>query len=301
MKENNTPTYKTFKVRLEDNKEKSITIKLHKNKNEYFLTEDNIWVRNFFKSNVTPKDINNFYKQNEIDVILQNEIKNQEKNMLDFFSETINHKKILIIADGYGFQNSSEWLDKLPTDIKIITVYGASRFWNSKRLPNYMVLTDPFETSLSYLPEKLFPILLSSARSCNQFIERYPNKIYKYYTTPDETYESPVSYENQKYIDEYRSAISAAIVIASKMNCEKLCIAYPINAYVKERPGTIKLDETNYFYYPQQKIARNIIDANLFWYKMNKQNINISYIGMKNSLLFANYIEPNNLNKFYEY
>ena len=58
MIENNMQSYKSFKVNLPNNKEKNVTIKLHKNKNDYYLTDENIWVRNFLKQNVVPKDIN---------------------------------------------------------------------------------------------------------------------------------------------------------------------------------------------------------------------------------------------------
>ena len=38
MTENNIQSYKSFKVNLHNNKEKNVTIKLHKNKNDYYLT-----------------------------------------------------------------------------------------------------------------------------------------------------------------------------------------------------------------------------------------------------------------------
>jgi hypothetical protein len=65
--------YKTFKVNLSENRDKNVTIKIHKNKNEYFLTDDKIWIRNFAKSNVKPVDINNFYSESEIQLLLINE------------------------------------------------------------------------------------------------------------------------------------------------------------------------------------------------------------------------------------
>jgi hypothetical protein len=85
------------------------------------------------------------------------------------------------------------------------------------------------------------------------------------------------------------------------MNCEKLLIAYSVNAYEKQRPATEKIEENELYYYPQQKISCNIIDANLFWYKLGKPNANICYSGIKNSLKFANYIETNMIRNFYEY
>jgi hypothetical protein len=67
-----------------------------------------------------------------------------------------------------------------------------------------------------------------------------------------------------------------------------------------EQVFTLRAD-TDLFFYPQQRIARNIIDANIFWYKMNKPNANVCYSGIKNCLKFANYIEPHMIRKFYEY
>lgn len=293
--------YKTFKVNLPSKKEKNVTIKLHKNKNDYFLTEDKIWIRNFSKINAKSLDINNFYNDKEIQLLLSNEIKNNEIQTFDFMSEIKNTKKILIVSDGYGFQNFHEWIDKLPSDVKIIANYGACRFWNAERLPNYMVITNPFDDALVYLPNRIFPVLIASSRTNSNFLTRYPNTIIKYYPTPDENYESPNSHGNPIHIDEYRNSIAASISIAYKMGCERLCIACPINAYDKQRPATEKIEDTELYFYPQQRIARNIIDGNIFWYKMAKSNSNICYTGIKNSLMFANYIEPNMIRNFYEY
>jgi len=293
--------YKTFKVNLPEGKEKNVTIKSHKNKNDYFLTDDKIWVRNFFKLNAKPIDINNFHTEDEIKLLLSNEIKNQETVTFDFASEIKNSKKALIISDGFGFNDFSNIINQIPSDVKIIANYGACRFWNSKRLPNYMVITNPFDDALVYLPERIFPILIASSRTNNNFITRYANTIIKYYPTPDERYESPISHNNPVHIDEYRNSIAVSISIAFKMGCEKVCIACPINAYEKQRPATEKIENTDLFYYPQQRIARNIIDANIFWYRMGKPNANICYSGIKNSLKFANYIEPNMIRNFYEH
>lgn len=293
--------YKNFKVNLPANKEKNVSIKIHKNKNEYFLTEDKIWVRNFAKIGIKPIDINNFYFEKEIQMLLDNEIKNGELQSLDLMSELKDVKKILIISDGYGFKEAGNLIEQLPNDVKIITNYGACRFWEFKRLPNYMVITNPFDDALLHLPTKIFPYLIASSRTNNNFLKRYVNTIIKYYPTPDENYESPSSRNNSLHIDEYRNSIATSIGIAYKMNCEKLCIAYPLNAYEKQRPATEKIEDTELYCYPQQRIARNIIDANIFWYKLARPKCNICYTGIKNSIKFANYIEPNMIRSFYEY
>ena len=97
--------YKTFKVNLPSGKDKNIVIKSHKNKNEYFFTDDKIWVRNFAKTNVKPSDINNFYSEEEIQMLLNNEVKNNEIQTLDLMSEIKDFKKVLRWYD--YFENES--------------------------------------------------------------------------------------------------------------------------------------------------------------------------------------------------
>jgi hypothetical protein len=76
-----------------------------KNKNEYILAE-NIWVRNFVKSNFNIYiDINNLIEQKDYPLLLKNESKNNILNVEKIDSCDIKFKKCIIISDGFDFEN----------------------------------------------------------------------------------------------------------------------------------------------------------------------------------------------------
>lgn len=289
---------KKQRIKISDNVYQDIFIKQHKNKNEYLLTKDNIWIRNFTKTNCLAKDINNLYEKSEIEILLQNEINNQRTNYIDLFSENIANKKVLIISDGFGYNQTNYWINNIPKDVKIMCVHGSLRFWKNQRLPNYYTFTNPFDSSIIFYPEQFFPFMITSTRANHKFISKWKNNIYVYKATPDEYYESSMSYNSPNYIDEYRNAIAASIHICYLMGAEKICLAYPIDAYKEERPATVQMG--NAHVYPQQLISANIIDAMLFWYKINKPSCKFSYCGIENLLLFAKYVKEESIYRFFD-
>jgi ATP-dependent protease ClpP protease subunit len=80
------------------------------------------------------------------------------------------------------------------------------------------------------------------------------------------------------------------------MNAEKICLAYPIDAYKEERSATIKMGSA--FVYPQQIMSSNIIDAMLFWYKFNKPSSKIFYCGIENLFHYAKYVKEESIFRF---
>ena len=289
---------KTQRVKLGENNYQDIIIKNHANNNDYFLNKDNLWIRNFGKRNCVAEDINNLYEKSEIEILLQNEVNNQKSKYIDLFSENITNKKVLIISDGFGYSSQNYWIDNIPSDVKIICVHGSLRFWKNQRLPDYYVFTNPFENSMIYYPEMYFPFMIASTRSNHKFVSRYQNNVYVYNTTPDQYYESSLSHNSSNYIDEYRNAVAAAINLAYFMNAEKICLAYPIDAYKEERSATIKMGSA--FVYPQQIMSSNIIDAMLFWYKFNKPSSKIFYCGIENLFHYAKYVKEESIFRFFD-
>lgn len=289
---------KTTRVKLGENKYQDILIKQHKNNNEYLLNKDGIWIRNFCKKNCVAKDINQLYGKHEIEILLQNEHNNQKSSFIDYFSENIVNKKVLIISDGWGYNPNNYWIDNIPEDVKIISVHGSLRFWKNNRLPNYYVFTNPFDNCMVYYPEMYFPTMLASTRANHKFISRYQNNVLIYNTTPDQYYESPISHNSSNYVDEYRNAIGAAINLAHFMNADKICLAYPVDAYKEERPTTIQMGKAHV--YPQQLMSANIIDSMLFWYKLNKPYSKISYCGIENLLSYAKYVKEESILRFFD-
>jgi hypothetical protein len=140
--------------------------------------------------------------------------------------------------------------------------------------------------------------MITSTRSNHKFVSRYQNNVYVYNATPDEYYESSLSHNSANYIDEYRNAIAAAINLAYFMNAEKICLAYPIDAYKEERSATIKMGSA--FVYPQQIMSSNIIDAMLFWYKFNRPSSKIFYCGIENMFHYAKYVKEESIFRFFD-
>lgn len=294
---NNMQKLKYQKVKISENDSIDLLFNNHRNQNEYILNKNNLWIRNFGKQNCIPKDINNLFGEEEIQILLSNEVNNSNPNHIDLFSEFITVPKILIISDGFGFDSQKEWIKNIPDDVKIICVHGTLRFWDSERLPDYYVLTNPFENALQFFPEKYFPFLIASSRANPSFISNFQNLKFIYNSTPDQNYESPISHNSSKYVDEYRNAIAASLCIAYFMKAEKICLAYPIDAYKEFRETTIKYDDA--YVYPQQIMSANIIDSMIFWYRYNRLNTKIVYTGVKNCMLFSKYVYEEDVINFF--
>jgi hypothetical protein len=110
-------------------------IKKHSNKNEYLLTEQGMWVRNFTKKMVPYVDINQTISERDHFTFLKNEYANNARRNTWIDQENFYHGKILIASDGYNFDASI--VDSLPSDVTIIGVHGTLVKWNAKRSMNY--------------------------------------------------------------------------------------------------------------------------------------------------------------------
>jgi hypothetical protein len=65
-------------------------------------------------------------------------------------------------------------------------------------------------------------------------------------------------------IDDYRNSICAAILLAFRFHVRKLLLFCCDDAFDIERPASEKL-ENGLWIYPQQNVAHDLIDANLYW------------------------------------
>ena len=113
---------------MQIHKEK-MRIKKHSNGNQYLLTSNNNWVRNFTKNNVPYIDINNTIKNKDHFLFLQNETQNGFKRMPWIDSESIFHPNIIIVSDGFNFKEKIKYLNNIPKEITIIGVNGSLIKW----------------------------------------------------------------------------------------------------------------------------------------------------------------------------
>ena len=63
--------------------------------------------------------------------------------------------------------------------------------------------------------------------------------------------------------------------------------------YKENKNGSILKNEV--YQYPQQILADQIVDANIFWIKKNNPEINVNYFGINKSFKFARYISEDEL------
>ena len=253
-------------------------IKKVKNGNEYALTDEDVWVRNFTKDSVPYVDLNETINSTDCKLFTKNEIDNSCQKITWIDSEYINENNIIIVSDGYNFKEKHKLLNSIPKDVCIIGVNGSLYRWeNASRNINYYVVNNPYSECLKYLPKRyrVLPKCIASPRTNSEFIKNYKGTKYKYYPVNEKSYNTLGSREARWQIDDYRNPICAAIGLAYKFNVVNLLLLFCDDSFESERAGSVQL-ENKLWTYPQQKIANSIIDANLYWLKNQKyQEVNI--------------------------
>lgn len=272
-------------------------IKKHNNKNDYLLSKYGYWVRDFTKPVIKPCDINDMMATNEdVRIIIENEFRNSLKKYQILEDDKI-HENIVIIGDGYKFNESLKLIESLPPDVTIIGVNGAFAKWNIDRRLNYYVVNNPYQECVYYYPQiiKMWPRCIASTRTNPNFLEVYRGVLYLYSPVNSEAY-SGVDNQNTFYIDDYRNPVCAAINLSYKFNVKNLMLMSTLEMYEVERPGCDQV-KNNLWIYPQQKTAQDLINTNLYWLK--KAKINIGYTDSNPDHEFATYISIDNLKRFF--
>ena len=247
-------------------------IKKYQNGNQYILTPQNKWVRNFTINSVPFIDINETIESKDHFIFLKNETKNGSKKYPWINLEQNYHPNIVIVSDGYNFKNKQNILEKLPKSTTIIGVNGALKNWNiKKRNMNFYVVNNPYPSCLNYLPKKnnILPKCIASQRTNYEFLEVYRGSKWRYYPVNEKYYTTLGAKEVQWQIDDYRNSICAAIGLAYKFGVEKLLLFCCDDSFDGERPGSKKI-ENNLWMYPIQEIAHGLIDGNIYWLSKQK-------------------------------
>ena len=272
-------------------------IKKHKNKNDYALSKSGHWVRDFTKPLVKGIDINNLIPFSDMETMLQNEMKNQERLTQKIESEEFSHPKIVIVGDGYKFDEAQEILKTLPEDVIVIGVNGAFARWGNTRRMNYYVVNNPYSDSMTYFPSSLkaWPRCITSSRTYPGFLEAYKGLMYMYAPVRDEVY-SGINSDLEAFVDDYRNPVCAAISLAFRFKVKKLLLLSLLEMYEQERPAAEKV-KGNLWIYPQQRMAHSLIDVNLYW--LQKAKIDIGYNDSGLDYEFATYIPADKVKRFF--
>jgi hypothetical protein len=274
--------------------------------NEYYLTEDNIWVRNFaIESN--PLDLNYGLSTSSYNTFLNNEFKNLKKK-LQPIEITSTVTKAVIISDGYDFAEKQKVLAQLPfKDVAIFATNGALANWQLvgkscpielQRAITWYVVNNPYPECGRFLPSKhaYYPLCIASSRTNTEFIEKYKGSTTLYYPVNDVRY-SGISNTADFSIDDYRNPICAAIGLAYRMGVRKLALFCCDDSFEKPRPASQQL-ENGLWTYPQQIVSQNVIDGNLFW--LQKAGIEVVNCSSGKNLNHSTYIKPEQLVEFFK-
>ena len=245
-------------------------IKKHESGNEYILA-GNVWVRNFTK-NVSPTQITRLFSHNEF----QQVVKNQElnKNFPHVADEVLRFEKVVIISDGYGFDEKQFWLKKLPPDVCILATNRSLAKWklfNSKipfdeiKTINAYIANNPFQEAMNFLPPKhsqYYPTCVASIRTNYEFLKKYKGDVYTYQPSLEAGFgiDSPEKY----HIDDYRNPICAAIGFSYQLFVKKLMLFCCDDSFENSREQSIRLPNGLHTYQPLIR-SQEIIDANLYW------------------------------------
>jgi len=270
--------------------------------NNYLLTDHNMWVRNLAKEGVPFVDINKNIRQSDHFVFLENEFKNNLQKITWIDSEDFDMKKVLIVSDGYKFQEKHKIIANLPKDVIVIGVNGSLSKWNlPNRNMNWYLNNNPYEESLHYLPRRnrVLPKCIVSPRTNNRFVSAYKGSKYKYYPVNDKTYTTLGFNEVAWQIDDYRNPICAAIGIAYRFGAEKICLLCCDDSFESFREGSEKLDN-GLFQYPQQNIAHGLIDGLFYWLHNHEYyDFEIANCSSSKEYKFATYIKEEEILPFF--
>jgi hypothetical protein len=278
-------------------------IKKHANKNQYILTSENKWVRNFCINNVPFLDINNTISQKDHFIFLQNEVKNNFQKYQWIDSENIRHSDIVIVSDGYNFKEKQKILNKLPKKVTLIGVNGSLSKWeNLSRSINYYVVNNPYKECMRYLPKRnnVLPKCIASPRTNYEFLNNYRGTKMKYYPVNEKSYTTLGIKEVKWQIDDYRNPICAAIGLAYRFDVERLLLFCCDDSFKDSRSGAINLENGLYMYKPQE-IAHGLIEGNLHWLtNMEYKKVEVRDCSSGPKYKNASYIEEKNILSFFE-
>ena len=277
-------------------------------RNEYVYADD-IWVRNFTKKRVKEISINEMYSENDFQLVMNNEMENTSKNELSFINdETWNFPNIVIVSDGYDFDEKHRLLSRLPKNVAIFAVNGSLKKWklqnkdtkpDLKRSINLYIANNPYKNCIDYTHSSYFPTCVASTRVNTEFVDRYKGNKYLYVPTPEENLSSFFANNVTWHIDDYRNSVCAAVCIAFRFGVRKLLLFCCDDTFKNERPAAEQL-KNGLWQYPQHRISHSIIDANLYW--LSHQEGTEVVLGSHSSgkdYTYAPYISEENLKDFF--
>lgn len=237
---------------------------IKKSLNNEYIQGGGVWVRNFALNSHTPFSESHLHNTEDYDMLVANEQVNSEKPKIA--DEKIVFQKVLIVSDGYNFEQRHKIIEKIPKDVCVLAINGALKDWKlvGKRSINAYVVNNPYPECMRYLPKTngYYPICVSSIRTNKNFTKAYKNDVYIYCPTPDKNF--GFQYTEKYFIDDYRNPVCAAIGLAYQFGVQKLMLMCCDESFKDRRDFAVQL-KNGLWTYPQHIRSREIIDSNLYW------------------------------------
>lgn len=246
-------------------------IKKHHSGNEY-IRAGNVLVRNFTKDCISSIQLTHMFEKDDYALVLKNQELN--KNHPKISNEAIRFNNLVIVSDGYDFDNRHLFLGKLPKDVGVLVINRALLRWklllpttpvDQRRSVNAFVVNNPYKECMAYTPSqdnKYYPVCIASTRTNHEFLKKYLGDVYTYSPTPEERFGFDT--KEKYYIDDYRNPICAAIGLAHQFGSKKIMLLCCDNSFKDKREFSIELMNGLYTY-PQHLRSEDIIDANIYW------------------------------------
>lgn len=268
-------------------------IKKSKDKNQYLLTPNKYWIRDF-KQRCVPIDINNFNFKDDVKLITNNSEFILSKLIPEIGSEQLpRFDNIAIVSDGYDFNNAKSVLNQLSQKVKIIGTNGSLSKWDvddkgvTKRAMDFYFVNNPYGQCVSNLPKHNYhPRCICSIRTNRGFISRYRGQLFYYNPTPTKQFGKKIGVG--KSIDDYRNPICGALSLSMLCKARRILLFCCDNAFKDKRPGAEKLPN-GLWIYPQHKIVNEIIDGILYWAKLTREEDISSDFDLNNDLQIMHY------------
>jgi hypothetical protein len=276
-------------------------IKKHSNGNEYLMTDNGVWVRNFTKRS-NPVDINQFTTISDRTLLIENQLKNELITSMQFDPNEEYHQNVCIVSDGYDFANKRDLLKLLPANVTIIGTNRSLVKWDteSKRSMDYYVVNNPYEQCMTYLPasQKNLPKCLASIRTFPDFLTRYRGSKVKYYPVYEDGFKQH-SVDAICHIDDYRNPICAAVGLAYRMGAVKILMFCCDDSFADERAGAEKLPN-GLWMYPHHRTVSELVDGNMYWYTTQQyKRVRVGNHSSGPECNRVGYIEEDRLNAFF--
>jgi hypothetical protein len=266
--------------------------------NEYVKTENNnIWIRDFCNLSAASVDVNTTIKETEYFLFLKNEFQNNLKKYQWIDSGNNNFQTGVIISDGYDFEEVHKTLEK-KNQICFFGVNNSLKKWKNENTSlNFYIVNNPYEECLRFLPttKKSLPTCIASNRTNPEFLKQYNGIKYRYSPANEEGVRFNRPSDVYFQIDDYRNPVCASINLAYRFGCEKILILCCDDSFKENKPGSVLLDN-NFYTYPQQNIANEIVDCYLYWFLNSGRQAAYHSSGKK--LNNAEYIKKEDINNY---